>query len=272
MPKFILASILFFSVTFQLLANEKQDSTAIIDAPKANFNGAYFKSYLLDIRDVAVSPFQPTKNRLIGYGIAAAGFTVLYTQDENIRSYVQENRTDKSDWYSTHVFEPMGAGDYSMGLMASMYISGLVAKKPRLAKTALLGVKAYLVSGVFARIPKYGFRRERPHANHGANQWFSEWGNTSFISGHTTSAFSVATIIASEYKSTIWVPVLAYSMATLSGFSRIHDDKHWASDVFCGAMFGYGIAKLIHNQNNWGVQVYPYVSPDDGGVSFVFPI
>jgi membrane-associated phospholipid phosphatase len=63
-------------------------------------------------------------------------------------------------------------------------------------------------------------------------------------SGHAASAFAVATTIAGQSSSAA-VDILAYSLAALAGLSRIHDNKHWASDVFLGSAVGYFSARKI---------------------------
>ncbi len=70
-------------------------------------------------------------------------------------------------------------------------------------------------------------------------------GGVSFSSGHTATAFSIATIIANEYGNQPLVPPLSYSLAFLAGWSRMNDNKHWASDVIFGAAIGYFTAKAI---------------------------
>ncbi|MDX5396302.1 MAG: phosphatase PAP2 family protein, partial [Hymenobacteraceae bacterium] len=47
------------------------------------------------------------------------------------------------------------------------------------------------------------------------------------------------------YKDHKYIPVLAYSTATLVGLSRIHDNMHWTSDVLAGAAVGYLSAKGV---------------------------
>ncbi len=59
----------------------------------------------------------------------------------------------------------------------------------------------------------------------------------SWPSGHTTVAFAVATAFHLEYRNK-WVSILAYTLAAVGGWSRMHDDKHWASDVLAGATIG----------------------------------
>ena len=66
-------------------------------------------------------------------------------------------------------------------------------------------------------------------------------GNTSFPSGHTTVAFATAAALARESRAR-WVPWVAYPVAALVGWSRLRDNRHWASDVVAGAAVGYGAA------------------------------
>jgi membrane-associated phospholipid phosphatase len=62
-------------------------------------------------------------------------------------------------------------------------------------------------------------------------------GHTSFPSGHTTVAFSLAAGIDEETTAR-WVPYVVYPVAGLVGWSRLRDNRHWASDVLAGALVG----------------------------------
>jgi len=64
----------------------------------------------------------------------------------------------------------------------------------------------------------------------------------SFPSGHTISAFSVATVYADRYPNQRWHAWVAYGLASAVGFSRISLQSHHPSDVFAGAVLGYAIA------------------------------
>jgi len=66
-------------------------------------------------------------------------------------------------------------------------------------------------------------------------------GHDSFPSGHTTLAFAAAAALDRETRSR-WVPALAYPLATLVAWSRLHDRQHWVSDVVGGAAIGFGVA------------------------------
>ena len=59
------------------------------------------------------------------------------------------------------------------------------------------------------------------------------------------------TVIAEQTESPL-VDVLSYSLATLVGISRVHENKHWASDVLFGSAIGYFVAKKICALNRRG--------------------
>ena len=79
----------------------------------------------------------------------------------------------------------------------------------------------------------------------------SNSGAVSFPSGHTTVAFGVATVIATEYADKPAIPIIAYTLAGLVGLSRINDNEHWASDIIFSAPLGWAVGKLVARQRNW---------------------
>ena len=82
----------------------------------------------------------------------------------------------------------------------------------------------------------------------------------SFPSGHTSSSFLAATIAHDLYGSKVSVP--AYLLAGLTGVSRIHDNKHYLSDVIFGASLGIALGRgFSQNTNNKILQKI-----DDGGI------
>lgn len=65
-------------------------------------------------------------------------------------------------------------------------------------------------------------------------------GNNSFPSGHTATAFMMATMLHKEYGTTRspLYSILGYSLATGTAISRQLNNKHWFSDVLTGAGIG----------------------------------
>ncbi len=69
--------------------------------------------------------------------------------------------------------------------------------------------------------------------------------NSSFPSGHTITAFAIATVFAERYRRHRWVPWVAYGAAALVGFSRVTLQAHFPADVFAGAALGYSISHFV---------------------------
>ena len=53
-----------------------------------------------------------------------------------------------------------------------------------------------------------------------------------------------------QYKDKPAVPIISYSAATLVGISRLTEQKHWASDVFVGALLGYVCGRQVVSHYN----------------------
>lgn len=71
---------------------------------------------------------------------------------------------------------------------------------------------------------------------------------TSFPSGHTYTAFVGAELLRREYGDDYpMIAVAGYAVATLTGFMRIYNNRHWASDVLAGA----GLAIVSVNVGYW---------------------
>ena len=90
-----------------------------------------------------------------------------------------------------------------------------------------------LVAAVPTVILKYTVQRQRPD---GSNK-------QSFPSGHTSNAFSWATVAAHHYGWKLGVP--AYALAGLIGVARMEKNVHYLSDVLAGAGIGILSARTV---------------------------
>jgi membrane-associated phospholipid phosphatase len=136
----------------------------------------------------------------------------------------------------------------------SFYAAGLARSDSKSRSTAWLAAEAvadseivgYVFKTVDRRLTPSGFGRR---ANLSDNWWDSNGSplgaSGSFPSGHTLAAFSVATVVARRYGNHRWVPFVAYGLAAAVGFSRITTSSHYPSDVFLGAVLGYGISRFV---------------------------
>ncbi|MFL2948615.1 MAG: phosphatase PAP2 family protein [Nitrospinales bacterium] len=71
-------------------------------------------------------------------------------------------------------------------------------------------------------------------------------------------------------KKTPYIKPISYGLATLTGLSRINDEKHWASDVFIGAALGYFTSKTLlrlhNNKKGQHFTIYPRADSRGGGI------
>ncbi len=179
----------------------------------------------------------------------------------------------------------LGLGAYG-GVLVGMYYFGHRHDDLRKQETALLAGEAALNALAINTVIKYAFERNRPLEGDGKGHFFRPI-SASFYSGHSTIAWSFASVIASEYPG--WLSkTLAYGAATGISLSRVSGQKHWPSDVFVGAITGFLIGKNVYHvrhdpeidRDSYGVFVKPhtnwnlgnagttYVPPD----SWVYPV
>lgn len=222
-----------------------------ISNSEVKLNGEYIKSYFTDSRELLKSPLR-WRGKQWGTFAAIGGLTVLaYTQDEVIHDYFQRNRTDWKDDANKYFFDPLGSGIYTVPLSLGFWAVGELTDNRRAARVGLTSIKAFAITAVFTYAFKYATQRHRPQANDPPDPgiWegpFGSWEHTSFPSGHSSVIFAVAAVFSSEYRGTIWVPVLSYTLAGLTAISRVYDDQHWASDVIFGSALGFFIGKFVY--------------------------
>jgi hypothetical protein len=61
------------------------------------------------------------------------------------------------------------------------------------------------------------------------------------------------------------VSIAAYGLATTVAVQRITSEQHWASDVWLGAAYGWGVAQLvIHLHEQDALELQPAIDPSGG--------
>jgi len=218
-----------------------------------NFNKAYFNSYYTDFQKIIQTPKNFSDSEKTFFLGKCLTTFVLFENDVSIQKFFIQNQTSTTCFISKYIAEPMGSGVYSLPLLLSLYIEGNQYDRPRNSQAALAGIKAFILSGFIVKIQKTIVGRQRPSAQKNEyNQFIFKPFNlkssfASFPSGHTAVAFAVASSVTETYKNKIGIATLSYSLALLCGLSRIHDNKHWASDVFSAACLGISIGKMVSN-------------------------
>ncbi len=222
-----------------------------------------------------VSPFRWKSRDLLRFSAVVGAGLALGLADRGIRDRVLERRTQGStDLF--RVVTRFGDGAYLGGFLAGLLAAGQLSGEDGLRKTAWLGVESYLASSVFSTVLKFAIGRSRPGAEEGSadlHPFNGRSSGTSMPSGHATSVWSVATVIADRTDNG-FVDAACYGVAVLTSLSRIHEDKHWASDVLFGSAIGYFTAKKICalNREEGGPKLTASFGPVRGGQAITFSI
>ena len=179
--------------------------------------------------------------------VAAAGISLVAISDH----YVWQHATNSGGSSAKRLADfaqPIGTPLVLGPPLVAGFVVGRLFDRPALANASVRIGGAIGFAGVTAEALKLVVGRSRPFQvlNGDPDEMRLFSGKNSFPSGHTTVAFAAAAALDRETDSR-WVPWIAYPVAGLVGWSRIHDEKHWMSDVAAGAAVGYFAAQHAEN-------------------------
>jgi len=150
----------------------------------------------------------------------------------------------------------LGNTPEQVALSLGTYAVGRLRHQPKVAHLGMDLLQAQILSEIMIEPLKLAVHRERPD---GSN-------NQSFPSGHASVTFATATVIERHLG---WrKSVLGYVIASYVAMSRIHDNRHYLSDVIFGAAVGSIAGRTVvhHEADYWAVA--PVAVPG-GGVALV---
>lgn len=243
----LMIGVLLFGVTGGTTAHAGEEDS------ESHFGEAYLRRFGRDFGQVITAPTHWGRSDILTLTAVSGSGLLLMLFDQDIRDWAQEQRTGSSDRASS-VFTVFGNGAVLLGLSAAIYTVGEIDHDDGLRKTALLSLESLATASFISWTTKMITGRARPYTGESSGSFHPftlESRFWSFPSGHATAAFSVATIIALQSRPA-FIDIAAYSLASLAAISRVHDNKHWASDVFIGSALGYFVARKIVDLNRPG--------------------
>jgi membrane-associated phospholipid phosphatase len=192
----------------------------------------------------------------IGAGLAAGG----HPADDNLNSHLAGSHAAKVFFAPGRV---IGAAYTQVGVALGLYAIGRWVVPPaqgtdQTNKWSHLGfdlLRAQIVSQTIVHGTKYAVRRDRPTGE-----------CCSFPSGHAATAFAAASVLELHlgYRFA-WPTVVG---ATYVAVSRLHDNRHFLSDVLFGAAVGTATGWTIVGRH--GRESYAFVPiPVHGGVALM---
>lgn len=175
---------------------------------------------------------------------------------------IQQHVQDKMNGFRTSAdnylqFVPIAA-------MFGFKLSGIKSRSDLLNQTIITAKSEILVVAIVSTM-KHFIHDVRPDGS----------ADNTMPSGHTAQAFASATLLDMEYRDTSpWISVGGYLCATATGFFRVANNRHWASDVLVGAGIGIASVKLVYltHRYRWGKMpmavIVPTIYQNGGGVAF----
>jgi membrane-associated phospholipid phosphatase len=173
-------------------------------------------------------------------GSATASIVLLHRYDKAVQEYSQDEGLLRKD--VARLLDLYGGGwAYPLTLLGIGITSFWQNNDKAMAFHKFeYVITSFEVTVIITNLLKWSVGRERPNKQ----------STTSFPSGHTSGSFVVAATMDELYGFRVGLP--AYVIAGLVGIERIHDNKHWLTDVFAGAalgtVIGRGFGIVYHNK------------------------
>ena len=205
----------------------------------------FFKNIFRDQKAIWTSPFHLHGRDArylapLGLGTAALIATDQRTGDEIAESTRQ--------LHASRIISYAGSA-YGVGaITATFYLAGRAGHNDRARETGILGAEALIDSAIVVTAVKEIAQRTRPSGGKSRGDFFD--GGSSFPSGHSIEAWSLATIIANEYHDRAAVQIAAYGIASAVSVARFTGRNHYLSDVLVGSALGYGIGRYVYHAHH----------------------
>ena len=177
---------------------------------------------------------------VLGAGGAAAGIAHIW--DDDLAGQVET---------SVRLNDALAPGNTygSFAVQASigvgMYGFGRVFGSSPVAIAGADIMRAQLVSQLWVQALKFSVQRTRPDRSN----------DLSFPSGHSASSFATAAVLQHHFGWKAGIP--AYVVAGYVATARVHDNKHYLSDVVFGGAMGIAGERTVMRAGRYTVRVAP---------------
>jgi hypothetical protein len=179
----------------------------------------------------------PSRDTLLWLGAGGGLALAAHPMDDDLNA-----RLVGSQFWSDF-FRPgtvIGYGATQIGTAAATYTWGKVRKEPKVVHLGVDLIRAQIVTQILTYGLKVAVRRDRPDGT-----------GYSFPSGHSSVTFASATVLQRHLGWRAAVPT--YTVASYVAVSRLHENRHFLSDVVFGAALGIAAGRTVtrHGRDSW---------------------
>lgn len=222
--------------------------------------------------EVVKTPIDIQGYGLIGTIAVTGAVGLTYVFDNDIRTKLQGSKSKGLD-RATDMGNIIGDPYLHLGIAAAVYGGGILGDSPRWKETGEMLGEAVILADATTFVLKESIGRARPFVK-GDKGVFTpgQFRNNydSLPSMHASSSFAMASVMAATSES-MAAKVFYYSTATFVGFSRIYQDKHWASDIVLSAAIGELCGRVVTSLHSGKSKVAfaPMVSGNSAGLAMI---
>lgn len=227
------------------------------------YPGDFWRSFGRDAKELPATLWDDTKTTftdkwtLIGLSAAAVVGVALDVANSNgeVADHYSKNGSQLSKFWD-NVGDVGGNPGLHFGVAGAMYFSSLYSGDAKTYEVSKTLFNALAINGLTTLALKGIVNNESPNGD-----------GFGWPSGHTSSTFTLATVMHKAYGPWVGVPLFAF--ASFVGYERIDARNHDFNDVISGALIGIFIGHVVyqnHEPKIFGMDVMPYVDPATGSV------
>jgi membrane-associated phospholipid phosphatase len=230
-----------------------EPGTTAVQAGAGKTERGFVKSLFVNLGDDL--KHVPRRNSVYWLAAGSALALAVHPADDSINARLAGSSVADA------AFKPgkyIGSFPFLLGTSIATYVVGNMGDHPRAKHLVSDLIEATLLSEAITQGIKAVVRRERPLREDGTRA-----SGFSFPSGHSSVTFAAATVLQQHLGWKAAVPT--YLVASYVAMSRLHDNRHFASDVVAGATEGIIIGRSVtwHGRNFYGT---PVVGPGTVGM------
>jgi len=184
----------------------------------------------------------PSLENLFWVGVGSGLALAVHPADDSVNQHLV------GKGFANTAFTPgkiMGGLPTLLGAAGTIYAVGRLKDEPKVSHVGMDLIRSVLIAEGLTQGLKYTTRRERPDHS----------GRTSFPSGHAADTFAFATALERHLGWRGAVP--AYIFSSYVASSRLHENRHFLSDVVFGATVGIIAGRTVtrHGRENYPVDI-----------------
>ncbi|MCP4592671.1 MAG: phosphatase PAP2 family protein [bacterium] len=169
--------------------------------------------------------------------------------DRTVEDHFRDHHIFAED--ARNIFAAAGNPGTHFALAGAWYLLGQQAQDEETYEVGRTLFSALIINGMSTLVGQAATWDRAPNGEMGT-----------FPSGHTSSTFTVASVMHEAYGP--WVGAPLYGLGVLVAMERLEDGEHYLADVLMGGVMGLVIGHTVageHEFELFGGKIVPYVDP-----------